>query len=273
QWSPQQWRSLAAQPAKLREEIETHVGRTAAAFREFFYAWDVVNEAVGCRDIQKVVGEDALASWYKAAGQAAPDCRLFYNDMVMIEDNAAGSAAQEEAFRIVKMIREKGGLVHGVGLQCHFGPGNLTGIENALATFERLSAMDLEAEITEFDMALGDADVEYAYMRDFLTVCFSHPAVSGFYIWGFWDGANWRGNAAPIYDRNWKEKPGARAWKELVLDRWRTAAKGTTDANGEFRFRGFAGEYEISAGTREGRKAGVRASLQREGTTVTVRME
>jgi len=40
-------------------------------------------------------------------------------------------------------------------------------------------------------------------------------------------------------------KPAYDALKKLIHDTWRTEAKGKTDENGIYRFRGFHGEYDV----------------------------
>ena len=70
-------------------------------------------------------------------------------------------------------------------------------------------------------------------------------------IWGFWESAHWRPNAA-MYRKDWSPRPIAGVWKELIFKQWWTDQHASTDAAGAVKLRGFLGEYDISAtvGTR-----------------------
>jgi hypothetical protein len=88
-------------------------------------------------------------------------------------------------------------------------------------------------------------DYQTAYTRDFLTAAFSHPAVDSIIMWGFWEGRHWLPDAA-LLTRDWKLKPNGQAWLDLVKKDWWTNADGTADAKGEYKTRGFYGDYEVT---------------------------
>jgi hypothetical protein len=46
-----------------------------------------------------------------------------------------------------------------------------------------------------------------------------------------------------MYRADWTEKPNARAYRSLVLERWRTRWAATTDGEGTCAARGFQGDY------------------------------
>jgi hypothetical protein len=87
-------------------------------------------------------------------------------------------------------------------------------------------------------------------------------------MWGFWDGSHWKSNA-PLYSKDWSEKPAGRSYRELVLGKWRTLASGKSDATGAFATRGFLGEYEVTVVQGAKRKV-VRATLGSSGSTAAV---
>ncbi len=74
---------------------------------------------------------------------------------------------------------------------------------------------------------------------------FSHPRTVGFQMWGFWAGAHWRPRAA-MFAHDWREKPMAQAYRDLVLRQWWTDLAGTTGPDGIFAGRGFLGDHEAS---------------------------
>ena len=75
------------------------------------------------------------------------------------------------------------------------------------------------------------------YARDFLTICFSHPAIRGFLMWGFWEGAHYKPIAAMIR-RDWSTKPNYTVWNDLLYNRWWTDERGTTGPDDVWRTRG-----------------------------------
>jgi GH35 family endo-1,4-beta-xylanase len=195
---------------------------------------------------------------------------------------------------VVRFLQKKGAPIDGLGLQSHHIE-SLAPIPEVLRTLDRFAALGVDLQATEYDIRLlpsttdRKADfrkrwrtpgppippamerLEADYLRDYLTAFFSHPAVTAFVMWGFWDGKHWLHNA-PLLRKDWTLKPAGEAYRDLVFKRWWTDAEGKTGAKGTFETRGFLGDYEIvvkaGAATRT-----VRARLERPGTTVTVALD
>ena len=121
-----------------------------------------------------------------------------------------------------------GAPIDGIGLQSHFD-SNLTPPSRVLELLDQFAAFGKDLQVTEFDVAVADEQVQADYTRDFLTVCFSHPAMKGFMIWGFWEGAHWRPSAAMLR-RDWSTKPNYDAWNDLIYRQWWTDMRGVTAA-------------------------------------------
>lgn len=99
-------------------------------------------------------------------------------------------------------------------------------------------------QITEFDVDIEDEEERVAYFRDVLRTAFSHPAMSGIVLWGFWAGRHWRPDSA-LYDESRELTPLGEAWQEFRFDEWWTQETGTTDEYGEYAVRGVTGTYDI----------------------------
>ena len=129
-----------------------------------------------------------------------------------------------------------------------------------MALLDRYGRFEKEIAVTELDVVIDDEELAGRYVRDFYTVLFSHPAVSTIVMWGFWDTNHWKKNAV-MYRDDFSLKPGGQAYKDLVLGKWRTDEKGSTDAQGVFETRGFKGSYDIvvKAGNRTETLQGVLA--------------
>ncbi|MCL1920653.1 MAG: endo-1,4-beta-xylanase, partial [Kiritimatiellaeota bacterium] len=154
-----------------------------------------------------------------------------------------------------------------LGVQCHIGE-NLTPPETIIAILDRLAALRLPIHATEFDIATDDWDTQGDYLRDFLTAFFSHPSTESVTQWGFWEKAHWIPRAA-LFTKDWTPKPAAHAYTGLVNGEWKTDVTAETDAQGNFRTRGFCGDYEITATLPDGRTVTRMIALKRDGTTVT----
>jgi len=70
--------------------------------------------------------------------------------------------------------------------------------------------------------------------------------VDGILMWGFWADRHWRGADAAIVDSDWTVNAAGRRYEALLAE-WTTSAAGQADAEGRYGFRGFQGEYEITA--------------------------
>jgi hypothetical protein len=114
-----------------------------------------------------------------------------------------------------------------------------------LEILDKFAALGVKIRITEFDVDITDLQLQAQYLKDFLTIVYSHPAVVGFQMWGFWEGAHWRPNAA-LYDIHWNPRPAAETFRNLIWEEWNTQANGLTDDGGEFFFRGGFGEYAVN---------------------------
>jgi GH35 family endo-1,4-beta-xylanase len=101
--------------------------------------------------------------------------------------------------------------------------------------------LGLKVLITEFDMTAPDEALQADFTRDFLTVCFSRPAVAGVLTWGFWEGSHWMPDAA-FFKRDWTVTPMGSKWIDLTQNVWTIDQDVTTDANGQLNLRGYIGD-------------------------------
>ena len=240
--TPELLRSCSNNPTALRRLIDAHIADQTATLKGKLDEWDVINESYAHNDILKVLGREEMVHWFKLAHQGDPAVKLFYNDYIMFAGQGEGSPSQY-FYNTLEFFKTNGALIGGIGEQGHFG-GSPTAPEKVLATFDRFAALGLPIQISEFDIDTSDAELQEHYTRDFLTACFSHPAVNGVMMWGFWEGAHWRPRAA-LWNQDWTLRPNGRAWLDLVTKKWWTNVEGKTDSTGKFSARGFCGDYEI----------------------------
>jgi hypothetical protein len=168
---------------------------------------------------------------------------------------------------VIKDLLKAGVRLDGIGIQGHFGQP-LTAPVDCLQTLDRFAAFGRPILITEYDIEETDEALAGDYLRDLLILCYSHPDVEGFMMWGFWDAKHWHKNA-PLFHKDWSPKPALKAWQDLVMGAWRSDEKATTGAKGLARLRGHLGDYEVLV-EKDGKSVKQMGRLGREGLALTV---
>jgi len=271
QYLPNDVRSLIANPAALRQRIQTHITDVMRATQGKFRDWDVINEPIPNTDLQKALGDEAMVDWFKQAREADPSARLFINEFNIIPNEAGNRVKQDEYFRLIQWLKEKGAPVDGLGEQGHFGQ-SLTGIDRAKQILDRFASLGLVIQVTEFDIDIVDEKLQADYTRDYLTLCFSHPSIDSFLMWGFWEGRHWKPRAA-ILRRDWSLKPNGEVWRDLTTKEWWTNVDLKSGQSGEAFTRGFLGEYEVKVIAEDGRTKTLNAVLSKAGLKLTVMLD
>jgi GH35 family endo-1,4-beta-xylanase len=245
--------------------------------------WDVLNEASHNSPIYNHIGKEAFIELFRIARQHHPNGLLFIND-AKITSQRIPKHAHHEGFHydLAKYLIDNGAPLDGIGFQGHHSGNIATDPSEVLRILNRFAALGKTLQITEFDIKTYNEggntytqqeidQLEADYTRDYMTICFSHPSVDAFIMWGFWDGNHWKDNA-PIFRRDWSLKPSGQIYKDLVFGKWWTREKGASDAEGRFATRGFLGDYEITV-TADGKTKMLKTSLPQNGQTLTVKLD
>ena len=268
EWTPKRLKALANDPGALRAAVESHIDDLVSAAGPWVDEWDVINEPWNNNDLLKVLGDGAMIEWFRRARARAPAARLYLNDFGILAAGGLTDTAHQAHFeRTIRFLLEGGAPLTGLGMQSHFGE-NVTPPETLWKILDRFAAFGLPIQITEFDVNSNDEDFQAAYLRDFMTAIFAHESVIGFVMWGFWEGAHWRPDAA-LFRRNWTIKPNGEAFRRLVFDEWWTRATAATDVQGRAVVRGFLGSYRITA-RRGDQTVTVAAVLERGGSAIRI---
>ena len=239
--------ALFSDVPRLRDRINTHLTNILNRFRGQISDWDVVHDPVHDAALEGVMGRAEVASWFQVARAVDPGAQLRLTGHGTLE--SPGRAETTQLRQYADSLRSLGAPLDGLGLQSHFTdsltpPGELlerldllSGIHSGTGTYP--------LRITGFDLDLADEAVQADYTRDFLTVAFSHPAVTGALTWGFWGKQQARPRAALFRD-DWSPRPSAIAWSNLVHRTWTTHTNVQTSGSGKAVVRGFKGEYEVT---------------------------
>ena len=227
----------------FQDSIDNHIIDVANYAKGKVIAWDVINEMLHETDYFKTMPRTEAAHWFKLIKKIDPKAQLFLNDYGMLNDQTSPTMIGR-FIALVKELKSYGAPVEALGVQAHLGrqPRNPTDV---ISDLNLLSDTGLPIQITEFDIDTPDEQLQADYTRDFLIACFSHPAITGFTMWGFWEGVHWKPNAA-MFRKNWTEKPNEKVWKDLVTKQWITSFSKKSDSLGLVKERAFLGDYEVA---------------------------
>ncbi len=228
--------------AKFRKIIEEDIRSKMTYTKGRVIAWDVINELLHERDFLKYLPANETVYWFQLAKKIDPLAQLFINDYSML--NSIASPRNIVSYLdTIATLRSNGAPIDAIGVQGHIGrqPRNP---EQIISDLDMFKPMGLPVQITEFDINMTDEELQADYTRDFLIACYSHPVVTGFTIWGFWQNKHWKPDAA-MFRSDWTPKHNAAVWREWVNEKWKTNETATTNTKGQVTIRGHFGTYEI----------------------------
>lgn len=238
-------KTLSANPVTFRNEIDRHIDQITQYTKGRVIDWDVLNEPYSEKEFQAILGDEAMADWFKRVRQNDRDVKLYINDYSILSAGGMDVNHQNGYFDIIKYIDSKGGKIEGIGLQGHFG-SDLTPPSKVYSILDRFASLGKEIKITEHDINVTQRAVQADYTRDFMTICFSHASVKSFLVWGFWANQHWLPEGA-YFASDWTLRPHGEAWKDLIFNQWWTKKTDkTTDSEGKVSFEGFLGTYKYT---------------------------
>jgi endo-1,4-beta-xylanase len=227
-WNPYtpEW-VTAKKSTQLSGVLHNHIKKVVEHFKGQVFAWDVVNEAFTDN------GEIKQSVWYDAPGiglngqgtayieqsfrwarEADPTAKLFYNDYGAEQMNAKSDAI----YNMVKDFKKRGVPIDGVGFQMHIRL-NGTNFKSVAENFARFTALGVEVQITELDVAIANSNVsgnerQAKIYSQAVAVCTQNPGCTAIQTWGFTDKHSWvpqfsngtEGAALP-FDSAYQPKP------------------------------------------------------------------
>jgi endo-1,4-beta-xylanase len=271
--------TASATPDFIKKRIREHITAisTYSGVGKECIDWDVLNEITTNNDYANrfagsagyPTGRELYAEIFKQADSLLPNSKLYINDYIAIEAGDGSPNNINIWKQRIDEILAKGAPIEGIGFQGHFSsaPTSIPRVKEILDEF--WNKYKMEAKVTEYDISnLVNPDIQANYMRDILTICYAHPSMKGFLMWGFWDGAHWLNNA-PIYNTDWTLKPSGTAFIDQVFSKWWTDTKVNTAATGEAKTRGYKGRYKITVKLPDG-KIGTQIVDLAKDTSVTI---
>jgi GH35 family endo-1,4-beta-xylanase len=235
---------------ELRESIKTRITRDATAFAGRFHQYDVWNEIFHEPSLFERCGWELLDSAFVWAHKADPQAKLFLN-----EYNVVSGGSTDTYYQHAKRLLDNNIPLHGLGVQGHFWD---TEIDPALIKMrlDRLAQLGLPIVITEYDVGTMTEGVGTTQAQELeqaqkhatlIRSAFSHPAVHGIILWGFWDNQHWIPNGG-IFRADWSAKPAADTIAYLWKTLWTTDTVVYTNAQGIAQVPAYYGQYTYSVG-------------------------
>lgn len=252
---------------ELRRAVEAHIREVVRRYRGRIDEFDVNNEMLEGRYYQDRLGVGFCADMFRWAQDENPRARLFLNDYHTLNGVLLPAYLAQ-----IADFRARGAPLSGIGCQEHYftekkdappdpnaDPDQVipfTRPDAALAKrcLDRLAACGLPIVITEYDSNPDDPEAVAEDLRVLLQTAFAHPAVAGFYQWGFWRRSHWQPCAA-LYGDDFAPLPAGRAYEDLVFNAWWTRTEATIGADGTATVEAFLGEHDVTVDGRTQRVA------------------
>jgi GH35 family endo-1,4-beta-xylanase len=240
----------------LRQTLQNRAETITKRYKGRFAEYDLNNEMIHGNYYEDRLGPEITRQMAQWAHNGDPDAKLYLNDY----DILTGNKLADYMVHIRKLLKQ-GVPVAGIGVQGHLHGETFDRLQlkNAL---DSLAVFKLPIRVTEFNMpgqrskyyndrtiklTQQDEELKAGEIVDYYKICFSHPAVEGILMWGFWEGANWI-PVSSLYNRDWTPTPAAEAYQNLISKEWWTKISGTADKTGIFSTAAFFGKYKVTVG-------------------------
>jgi endo-1,4-beta-xylanase len=255
------------------DQLRAAVARRAVGVTEHFKGriseFDLNNEMINGEFFVRRLGYGIISemAWMAKAGN--PEALLCVNDYgILVEGGYNADSYLDQ----IENLLANGIPISGIGCQGHFvnSPGDdssdrgTTSPERVQRTLDKLAKFNLPIKITETLFSADTDDQRAKDLRWFFPVCFAHPKVEAILMWGFWETGHWMPNMA-MWKADWAPTEQAKAYRDLVFNKWWTQTQGKADSAGSFKTRAFFGDYVItSAGKTQ------KVTLSKKGKAIEV---
>ncbi|KAF9888055.1 hypothetical protein FE257_009320 [Aspergillus nanangensis] len=179
----------------------------------------------------KTIGEAFIPIAFRAAAEADPETKLYYNDFDL-EYNSNKTAA---ARRLVQLIQSYGVRIDGVGFQAHLSsevtptsPRTVPSKDVLIQSLESMTDLGVEVAYTEIDIRMSlpateaKLQVQAEKWANVVGSCMDVDRCVGMTVWGFSDRYNWVPDfypgegAASLWDNQFHKKPAYSAAMDAI---------------------------------------------------------
>lgn len=245
-------------PSKVGELFEARIREAMSRYKYDIHIWDVVNEPTHLHRLEKAWSQDYVLLSYKWAREVDPKAVLVINEY------SCFTGAADSFVAMVNKLLAQGAPIDVIAEQAHDVP-TWYNPQQILENLDKLASTGLRVHLTEitypsngaaitggFLKGAWDEQKQAEFYRYLVTLAFSHPNVDAITFWAMWDGSTWHKGGGVIRE-DWTPKPSYHVLDALINEKWKTKFRATSDANGQVRFHGFHGAYEVSVKAPDGR--------------------
>ena len=238
-------------PDEVSKLTEKHIRDVVGRYKGKVDIWDVVNEPMDQHWFEGHMSPYYAVKSLKWAREANPKATLIVNEYSCHFDDKA-----ERFTALCKRYMDNGAPIDALGEQAH-DPPRIMSPKRMYDTLDELASLGKDVHLTEITYPSNGAEInsdfvkgkwtpeiQAKYYRYYYTLAFSHPKVKAITLWAMWDGSSWLKEGG-IIAKDWQPKPAYHELDSLINKEWRTNASGSTSLNGDYRFRGFHGNYEV----------------------------
>ncbi|KAI3725624.1 hypothetical protein L1987_65415 [Smallanthus sonchifolius] len=223
----------------LAAAVQNRLTSLLNRYKGKFKHYDVNNEMLHGSFYPDRLGPDTRANMFKTANQLDPSATLFVNDY-HVEDGCDTRSTPEKYTSQILGLQQQGAPVGGIGIQGHIDSPVGPIVCSAL---DKLGTLGLPIWFTELDVSSVNEHIRADDLEVMFREAYAHPAVEGIMIWGFWELFMSRENSHLVNAEGDINEAGNRLLE--LKKEWLSHSHGHVDDEGEFKFRGFPGTYEV----------------------------
>ena len=264
QWYPK-WRPENPMEAMVRNE--QRIAEIATRYSHLIKRWEVVNEPCERQfhaDKWFNLPEDYVFRSFDQAAKCFPaSSRLALNEATAFSW-VKFNGFESPYYRLIRELLDRGARVEEIGMQMHFFSekawqpvlaGKQFAPADLLKVLDRYSDFGRPLAITEITLPTlpntsAGEQTQATVARNFYRLWFSHPHVVAISWWNLVDETAAKGEdkmLAGLVHRDFTPKLAYKALDQLINHEWKTRFETNSAANGKVAFRGFHGEYNVTA--------------------------
>ncbi|CAH1789624.1 unnamed protein product [Owenia fusiformis] len=228
---------------QVRREMTRRVNGVVDRYRGRLAHWDVYNEALhGFFFEDKTRDVNIILEMFRETREVDPGVKLFLNDYAVSREGILTQAYANQA----EFLKGNGYDIS-IGVQGHYKTGFAPDIHLIAKRMDILAGVSVPVWITEMDVENTNRDVRAADYEKLWRFMFSHPSVDGIMLWGFWDQAHSKPQAALVEGNDLTPNAAGLAWQRVTQEEWSTNQDlSPNGAVQTFNLRAFHGEFDLT---------------------------
>lgn len=249
----------------LKIQFDRRVKAIAERYEDSFEEMDVINEMIsiykncykgnGMRNLQLTDNKSYEKDSFEIAKRFFPHTKLFWNEGTEQTFGADYKGYRSFYYMTLEKCLRDGIPVEGIGMQYHLhykGKSDSANPLRLLDVFDCYSDFKLpihvsEVSIPSYGCSQYELKLQAEITKRLYKLWFGRKYCESIVWWNIADGTAYRGENethSGIIDNNCNDKPVYAELDKLINNEWRTEFEKIID--GELRFSGFFGEYEIT---------------------------